>query len=89
MSFSGFTPSDFKVFEIPDFKSRMDAIRTRIRPKLEAALRNMEGLLTAEQKQARADGLKAGKPRRESPCSMTVFSQRKFRTSAAARDVDA
>ena len=36
MSFTGFTSSDFKVFEIPGFKPRMDAIKTRIRPKLEA-----------------------------------------------------
>jgi|SRR5215471_2633352 len=36
MSFRGFTASDFKVFDIPGFQPRMDAIRTRIRPKLEA-----------------------------------------------------
>lgn len=36
MSFSGFTPSDFKVFDIPGFKPRMEAIKSRIRPKLEA-----------------------------------------------------
>jgi uncharacterized protein YktB (UPF0637 family) len=41
MSFSGFTAGDFKVFEIPGFKPRMDAIRTRIRPKLEAAGREL------------------------------------------------
>jgi uncharacterized protein YktB (UPF0637 family) len=36
MSFPGFRPSDFKVFDIPGFAPRMDAIKTRIRPKLEA-----------------------------------------------------
>jgi uncharacterized protein YktB (UPF0637 family) len=41
MSFSGFTPSDFKVFEIPEFKPRMEAIKTRIRPKLEALGREL------------------------------------------------
>ena len=35
MSFPGFTASDFKVFDIPGFKPRMEAIKTRIRPKLE------------------------------------------------------
>ena len=30
MSFTCFTPSDFKVFDIPGFKPRMDAIKTRI-----------------------------------------------------------
>ena len=41
MSFTGFTPSDFKVFEIAGFKPRMDAIKTRIRPKLEAIGREL------------------------------------------------
>ena len=41
MSFSGFTASDFKVFDIPGFKPRMEAIKTRIRPKLEAAGRDL------------------------------------------------
>src|SRR6266511_6480070 len=39
--FPGFTPSDFKVFDIPGFKPRMEAIKTRIRPKLEAAGRDL------------------------------------------------
>ncbi len=41
MSFPGFTASDFKVFDIPGFKPRMEAIKTRIRPKLEAAGRDL------------------------------------------------
>ena len=41
MSFSGFTPSDFKVFDIPGFKPRMEAIKSRIRPKLEAVGREL------------------------------------------------
>ena len=41
MSFTGFTPSDFKVFDIPGFKPRMAAIKTRIRPKLEAVGREL------------------------------------------------
>jgi uncharacterized protein YktB (UPF0637 family) len=36
MAFSGFSASDFKVFEIEGFAPRMDAIKRRIRPKLEA-----------------------------------------------------
>jgi uncharacterized protein YktB (UPF0637 family) len=42
MSFSGFTASDFKVFDIPGFKPRMEAIRSRIRPKLEAVGRDLQ-----------------------------------------------
>ena len=41
MSFPGFSPADFKVFDIPGFKPRMDAIKGRIRPKLEAAGRDL------------------------------------------------
>jgi uncharacterized protein YktB (UPF0637 family) len=41
MSFPGFSASDFKVFDIPGFKPRMDAIKTRIRPKLELAARDL------------------------------------------------
>lgn len=41
MSFSGFRASDFKVFEIDGFAPRMEAIKTRIRPKLEAVGREL------------------------------------------------
>jgi uncharacterized protein YktB (UPF0637 family) len=41
MAFPGFTASDFKVFDIAGFTPRMDAIKTRIRPKLEAAGRDL------------------------------------------------
>ncbi len=36
MAFSGFTPSDFKVFDVKGFQARMAAIKGQIRPKLEA-----------------------------------------------------
>ncbi len=36
MGFTGFTPSDFKVFDLQRFQPRMTAIRGQIRPKLEA-----------------------------------------------------
>src|SRR6266496_1196589 len=41
MAFPGFTPADFKVFEIDGFGPRMEAIKTRIRPKLEAMGRDL------------------------------------------------
>ena len=41
MAFPGFTPADFKVFEIEGFQPRMAAIKTRIRPKLEAIGRDL------------------------------------------------
>src|SRR5215472_6680903 len=39
--FPGFSATDFKVFDIAGFKPRMEAIKTRIRPKLEAAGRDL------------------------------------------------
>ena len=42
MSFPAFTAADFKVFEIDGFAPRMDAIRRRIRPKLEAVGRELQ-----------------------------------------------
>jgi len=36
MAFTGFTVSDFKVFDLQGFQPRMAAIRAQIRPKLEA-----------------------------------------------------
>jgi len=41
MAFPGFTAADFKVFEIDGFAPRMEAIKRRIRPKLEQAGREL------------------------------------------------
>ena len=41
MAFPGFTPADFKVFDLEGFAPRMGAIKGRIRPKLEAAGRDL------------------------------------------------
>jgi uncharacterized protein YktB (UPF0637 family) len=41
MAFPGFSPADFKVFDIEGFQPRMAAIKTRIRPKLEAIGRDL------------------------------------------------
>ena len=41
MPFPGFTAADFKVFDVDGFAPRMAAIRSRIRPKLEAAGRHL------------------------------------------------
>ena len=41
MAFPGFTPADFKIFEIEGFTPRMEAIKVRIRPKLEAIGRDL------------------------------------------------
>jgi len=41
MPFRGFTQADFKVFDIEGFAPRMAAIKSRIRPKLDAAGRDL------------------------------------------------
>ena len=41
MPFPAFSPADFKVFEIPDLAERMEAIKRRIRPKLESVGREL------------------------------------------------
>jgi hypothetical protein len=41
MASGSFTTADFRVFEIDGFKARMEAIRTRIRPKLESLGRGL------------------------------------------------
>jgi uncharacterized protein YktB (UPF0637 family) len=41
MAFRGFTESDFKIFDLEGFAPRMEAIRSRILPKLEAAGREL------------------------------------------------
>jgi len=41
MAFPGFTAADFKLFEIDGFAPRMEAIKRRIRPKLEQAGREL------------------------------------------------
>jgi uncharacterized protein YktB (UPF0637 family) len=41
MAFPGFTAADFRIFEVDGFAPRMTAIKSRIRPKLEAAGRDL------------------------------------------------
>jgi len=41
MAFRGLAPADFTVFDIEGFKPRMEAIKTRIRPRLEAMGRDL------------------------------------------------
>ena len=41
MPSSSLSAADFKVFEVQGFPQRMDAIRTRIRPKLETLGRSL------------------------------------------------
>lgn len=47
MAFTGFTNTDFDVFKIDGFEERMDALKTNIRPKLEALGQHFAPTLSA------------------------------------------
>jgi Spy/CpxP family protein refolding chaperone len=69
--------------------AKIQAIRKACRPKIEAALRNLEGLLTPAQKQARAEGLKAGKKRREVLASLNLTPDQKGKVETVCKEVGA
>jgi Spy/CpxP family protein refolding chaperone len=67
--------------------TKIREIRAACRPKIEEAMRNLEGLLTAEQKQARMEGLKAGKKRAEILASFKLTDDQKAKVEAVGRQV--
>lgn len=46
MEFTGFTETDFSVFDVPGFDERMDALKIHLRPKLEQLGRDLTPILT-------------------------------------------
>jgi Spy/CpxP family protein refolding chaperone len=62
-------------------------IRKEYRPKIEAALKNLEGLLTAEQRKAREEGLKSGKKRREVVASLNLTADQKAKVETVCKEV--
>jgi uncharacterized protein YktB (UPF0637 family) len=48
MDFPGFEPEDFDLFALPDFASRMEAIRGRLRPKLTALGEKLSAAIAAD-----------------------------------------
>jgi Spy/CpxP family protein refolding chaperone len=69
--------------------TKIQVIRTEYRPKIEAALRNLEGLLTAQQKQARAESLKAGKNRQEVLAALNLTDDQKAKVATVCQEVTA
>jgi Spy/CpxP family protein refolding chaperone len=67
--------------------TQIDDIRKEYRPKVGAALRKLTGLLTAEQKQARADGLRAGKRRREVREALKLTTEQKEKLEAVGNEL--
>jgi Spy/CpxP family protein refolding chaperone len=67
--------------------AQLGAIREEYRPKIAAAMKKLEGLLTPEQKQARAEGLKAGKKRGEVLASLNLTDDQKAKVEAVGQEV--
>jgi Spy/CpxP family protein refolding chaperone len=69
--------------------AKIREIRKEVRPRIVQALKELEGLLSAEQKQARVEGLKAGKPRREIRRALKLTDEQKQKVEAVAKEVGA
>jgi Spy/CpxP family protein refolding chaperone len=62
-------------------------IRKEYRPRIVKALKELEGLLSDEQRQARAEGLKAGKPRREIHGALKLTDEQKQKVKAVGKEI--
>jgi Spy/CpxP family protein refolding chaperone len=67
--------------------ARVGEIRKEYRPKVESALKELDGLLTDAQKKAREEALKAGKTRREVVASLDLTGAQKDKVEGVARQV--
>jgi Spy/CpxP family protein refolding chaperone len=62
-------------------------IRKEYRPKIEKALRELQGLLTEDQKKVREEGLKAGKKRREILESLNLTGEQREKVQTVGKEV--
>jgi Spy/CpxP family protein refolding chaperone len=62
-------------------------IRKEFRPRLEKVLKELHGLLTPEQREAREEGLKAGKKRREIVASLKLTDEQKEKVQNVCKEV--
>jgi Spy/CpxP family protein refolding chaperone len=67
--------------------TKIGEIRTEFRPKIEQALRQLHGLLTDQQKQARQEALQAGKKHREVLQSMNLTDAQREKVHAVGKEV--
>src|SRR5262249_14472112 len=70
-----------------DELAKIGEIRAEFRPKIAKAMKSLEGLLTAEQKESREEGLKAGKKRREILASLKFTDDQKEKVAAVAKEL--
>jgi Spy/CpxP family protein refolding chaperone len=70
-----------------DELAKIQDIRKEYRPKIVKALEGLNGILTAEQRKAREEGLEADKKRREVLASLNLTAAQKEKVAAVAKDV--
>jgi Spy/CpxP family protein refolding chaperone len=70
-----------------DEAAKMAEIRKEYRPKIEQALKQLQGLLTDEQKKARQEALAAGKKRREVLEALKLTEEQKEKVQAVGKEV--
>ena len=70
-----------------DELAKIGEIRTEFRPKIVKAMKELEGLLSDEQKKARQEGLKAGKKRKEILESLKFTDDQKAKVAAVCKEV--
>jgi Spy/CpxP family protein refolding chaperone len=68
-------------------KAKIADIRKEYRPRIEKALRELQGLLTDEQRKAREEGLKAGKKRREILESLNLTGEQREKVQNVGKEV--
>ena len=69
--------------------AKIQDIRKEFRPKIEKAMEGLRGTLTAEQRQARDEALKAGKRRKEVLAAMKLTDEQKQKAEAVGKEVGA
>jgi Spy/CpxP family protein refolding chaperone len=67
--------------------AKIGEIRKEYRPKIEQAMKQLQGLLTDEQKKAREEALKAGKRRREVLQALNLTDQQREKVQDVAKEV--
>jgi Spy/CpxP family protein refolding chaperone len=70
-------------------RAKIAEIRKEFRPKITKAMEGLKGLLTEEQRQARADALKAGKKRREVLAALKLTDDQKGKVETVGKEVGA
>jgi Spy/CpxP family protein refolding chaperone len=69
--------------------TKIQDIRKECRPRVVNTLKELEGLLTAAQKQARQEALKAGKSRREVLLALQLTDEQKQKVATVAKELGA